>query len=111
MPTGPIDYQKRMGARFDMAADLQEVRLHGCSVHLWKNQPNTQVTRRANGTEYPGGFETAIANHPWTCPGFSPTVGQRAFLTDSGLILKPYLDRSGFWVSIEYYGLPRESPS
>ena len=85
-----------MGAPFDMAADLVEMKLHGLGVREGQRQSCPNATRRADGTEQIGTLVSLVGRLSWTRAAPCPLPHDAILLADPGFVLKPYLDRRDF---------------
>ena len=82
-----------MCARGNGAADLAQMEVHGLAVSVRQDESGTDGTLGADSTEQVGPFVSAVARGPGSRADTSPDAGERALLSDAGLVLEPDLDR------------------
>ena len=90
---GAVDQDGGMGAGGDRLAEFGEQDVHRLGRGPRQDDSDAGIAVRADGAEEVGRLETMVANRPGTGAGRRPAPGQRAFLTDPGLVLEPDLQR------------------
>ena len=98
MPARAIDDDRRMGIVFDMGADGLKMQVHRGDIGIGKDERNTRIPRRTDGSEDIGTFIALIMRHAWPCTRFGPDIGQGAFLSNPRFVLKPEFNRFVFGV-------------
>ena len=93
MPAGAIDLQQAVGARCHIAADDLKMLAHGFKVDGRHHDPGAYATGRAHRAEQIGPGIAAIAWCRRTTATLGPHPGERALLTNPGLILPPDFER------------------
>jgi hypothetical protein len=82
-----------VGTRGDRLAQFGEQDVHGLGRGSRQDDGDAEIAIGADGAEQIGRLEPVIPDRPRTAAAGRPAPGQRAFLTDTGLILEPDLDR------------------
>ena len=93
VPSCAIEDEDGVGARSDGAADLAQMEVHGLAVSVGQDESGADGTLVADSTEQVGPFISAVARGPGPGADTSPNSGERALLSDAGLVLEPDLDR------------------
>lgn len=93
MPAGTIQNKHRMRARRHLGADDLQMLVHRYGVHDRHDNRSGHPTRGAHRAEQMGRVMAVISHHCRPRADPSPDIGMATFLPDSGLILKPYLNR------------------
>jgi hypothetical protein len=75
-------------------AFMREVCVHGSDVDLRHDDGGANAAFRAGGTEQISPGEAAVLVRAWARSSAGPDAGQRALLANSGLVLKPDLERT-----------------
>ena len=83
-----------MGALYDVAADLVEMKLHGLCVDVRQGKRGASAARRANGAKQVGALVALIGGlrGPGSAP--RPLPDAAVLLADARLVLEPDLDGS-----------------
>ena len=93
VPPCAIEHQDGVGAGGNMPADLLQMQAHGLGVDDRQHQPGAGCPLGADRAEQVGPTVAAVARRSGPGATARPDPGQGALLTDSGLVLKPDLDR------------------
>src|SRR5665213_1242482 len=107
MPSGTVADQYAVGGRSDDLADLCQVHAHGFAAHPRHDYSRADGPFRTNCSEHPGGVVPIVSHHRRARAAFGPDVAQRSLLADTGLVLKPYLDRLARCVQRQRLGYKR----
>src|SRR4051812_34193652 len=84
-----------MGALYDVAADLVEMKLHGLCVDVRQGKPGASAARRANGAKQVGALVALVGGLTRSRTAPCPLPHQAVLLADPGFVLEPDLDRRG----------------
>jgi hypothetical protein len=84
-----------MGALYDVAADLVEMKLHGLCVDVRQGKRGASAARRANGAKQVGALVALIGGLTRSRTAPCPLPHQAVLLADPGFVLEPDLDRRG----------------
>jgi hypothetical protein len=90
---GAVDQDGGVGTGDDRLAHFGEHDVHGLGRGPRQDNSNAEIAIGADGAEQIGRLEPVIPDRPGTAAAGRPAPGQRAFLTDAGLILEPDLNR------------------
>ena len=88
----PIEQEDGVGAPFDGAGDLVQVKLHRLRVRVGQRQGGAGAARRADRAEQVGALVTLVGWLSWPCSAPRPLSHEPVLLADAGLVLKPDLD-------------------
>ena len=93
MPSGPVQQQRGVGARSDVARDFVEVKLHHLGVGIGQCESCPDAAGRADRAEQIGVGVALIGGlpRPRSAPG--PLADKAVLLADPSLILEPDFDR------------------
>ena len=89
VPPGPVDDDDSVCALLNLAADFDEVSVHGMGVGEGHDQSRPHAARRTDGPEVIGALITLIAHGARAGVFFAPDIGERPFLAYAGFILNP----------------------
>lgn len=89
VPTSPVDDDDGMRALLNLAADFDEMRVHGVGVGEGHDQCRSHAACGANGSKDIGAFITLITHGARAGAFFAPDIGERPFLTYAGFVLNP----------------------
>src|ERR1700676_1387124 len=93
MPAGSVADQHSVGVSSHLHADFIEMLVHRLGVRGGHDNRGTDAAGRANRAKQISRIMPVITYHLRARADRRPDVGERALLTDSGLILEPDLDR------------------
>ena len=93
VPSGPVQQQRGVGARSDVARDFVEVKLHHLGVGVGQRQGGSDAPRRADRAEQIGVGVALIGGLSRSRSAPRPLADKAVLLADSGLILEPDFDR------------------
>jgi hypothetical protein len=94
MPSGSIEQQNGVCAFGDVTRYFVEVKLHGECVGDGQRERRAFTPRRADRAEEIGVVVTLVGRLARSRSASSPLADETVLLTDAGLILEPYFDRS-----------------
>lgn len=89
MPTGLIEDNDGVGARFDGPRDLLQVEAHSFAIAARQHQARPFALFGADGAEDIGRVGALIMRCAWPGAAFGPPAGDLVFLADASLILEP----------------------
>ena len=89
VPPGPVDDDDSVRTFFNLAADFDEVSVHGMGVGAGHDQRRAHAARRTDGSKDIGAFIPLIAHSARARAFFAPDIGERPFLAYAGFILNP----------------------
>ena len=104
VPPGPVDDDDSVCALLNLAADFDEVSVHGMGVGARHDQSGPHAARRTDGPEDIGALITLIAHGARACAFFAPDIGERPFLAYAGFILNPDFEALSGGMSGEDFG-------
>jgi hypothetical protein len=81
-----------MGLARNLAADLDQVHLHGLGIGVWHEEGCTRAPCWANGPEYVGILIALISRLPWSCAAPCPQTCPAILLANASFILPPDFD-------------------
>jgi len=93
VPAGAIAEQHGDRTWRDLSADLLKMQIHTLGVRCGCNDGCADAACRADCAEQVSGVVAVVADHWGPRADWRPDVGQAAFLSDSGFVLKPDLNR------------------
>jgi hypothetical protein len=93
VPASAVADHQGMGAGCDGCTDLTQVLDHGFGVDRRHDDGGADASLGTDGAEQVHRIMAVVAHHRRARADRSPDIGMPAFLTHSGLILEPHLDR------------------
>ena len=93
MPTGAIKQQYSMSPRGNLQTDLLQVLGHRLATNRRHDDGSANAALGTHRAEDISRVMVVIANRRRSRATSRPDIGQRAFLTDTGFIAKPDLQR------------------
>ena len=107
MPTCAVDEDHRVCVVLHMFADGLQMKVHGRDIGIGQNKSDACIPPRAHRTKNISAIIALIARHGWSRARSGPDIGQRAFLSNTRLILKPEFDGFAFGMGLERIAMQR----
>ena len=89
VPASPVNNDDGMRTLLDLAADFDEMLVHGMGVGEGHDQRRADAACRTDSSKDIGAFIPLIAHGARACAFFAPDIGERPFLAYTGFILNP----------------------